>query len=54
MKIEFENKSYIEVAKSKSPNKMIITLAAREQNGKSVIAHSVEITEEQFKELIRV
>jgi hypothetical protein len=54
-KIQFEDKSYIEITKSTSPGKIILTIAARsEKNTAAVVAHSVEITEEQLKELTKL
>ena len=54
MKLQFDDKSYIEFTKS-SVGKVIITIAARsEQNSTIIIAHSVEITEEQLKELTQL
>ena len=55
MKIQFENKSYVEISKSTNPGKILITIAARDpEKPLSTIANSVEITEEQFKQLIQL
>jgi hypothetical protein len=55
MKIEFENKSYIEIIKSPTPGKIIITIVARDHSSPlATIANSVELTEEQFKGLIQL
>jgi hypothetical protein len=54
-KIEFENKSYIEITKSQNPGKIIISIVAKDPNNHlSTIANSVELTEEQFKQLIQL
>lgn len=52
-KIQFEDKSYIEVQKSQEPGKVIITIRANDANNllKKII-NSVEITTEQFQQLI--
>ena len=54
MKIEFDDKSYIECRKSDSSSgKVIITICARDQsNVLKKISNSVEITESQFEQLI--
>lgn len=55
MKITFEDKSYIEVVKSPDPTKVIITIAAKDGvNHLSTIANSIEITMEQFSELMKI
>ena len=54
-KIEFENRSYIEVIKSPTQGKIVITIVVRDHtNPLSTIANSVEITEEQFKGLMLI
>lgn len=55
MKIEFEDKSYIEIIKSPNPGKVMITIVARDhEKPLATIANSVEITEEQFKQIIQI
>jgi hypothetical protein len=55
MKITFENNSYVEIAKSQTPGKVMITIVSKDRDNKlSATASSVEITEEQFQELIKV
>jgi copper(I)-binding protein len=55
VKIHFEDKSYVEVVKSSTPGKVFITIAARDAKDTSIIvAHSVEITEQEFQELIKL
>jgi hypothetical protein len=49
MKISFEDKSYIDISKSVS-GKIIIVIAAKD--GNSMISNSVELTKEQFAELV--
>jgi len=52
MKIEFEDKSYIEIIKSPNPNKIIVSISARDhQNSLKKITNTVEITSDQLKEL---
>jgi nitrate reductase NapAB chaperone NapD len=53
MKIEFEDKSYIECRKSDSAGKILIIISAKDQgNNLKKTTNIVEITTEQFKELI--
>ena len=53
MKIIFDNKSYIEIAKSVSSDKIVISIVATDPSKPlATIANSVELTEEQFKQLI--
>ncbi len=55
MKILFENQSYIEVAKSHTPGKIIITIAAKNnEKPLETIANSVELSEEQFNNLVKI
>jgi hypothetical protein len=52
MKIEFEDKSYIECTNAEHPGKIIITISARDhQNNLKKITNAVELTMEQFKQL---
>ena len=52
MKIQFDDKSYIEICKSTEPGKIFITIAAKSpNNSNSLISNSVELTQEQFKQL---
>ena len=54
MKITFEDKSYIEIVKSIN-GKIIISIVARESvESLTTIASSVELTLEQFSELIKI
>lgn len=53
MKIEFNDKSYIECRKSDYPGKIIILISAKSQdNPLKKITNAVEITAEEFKKLI--
>jgi hypothetical protein len=53
MRIQFEDKSYIEVLKGQD-GKVIITIVAREdKDSLSVIANSVQLTIEQFDQLVK-
>jgi len=55
MKIQFKDHSYIEVSKSSSPNKIIITIVARDvKKPLETIANSVELTTDQFNQLIQI
>jgi hypothetical protein len=55
MKITFDDKSYAEIKQSTTANKIILTIGARdgEKNTISII-NSVELTQEQFAELIKL
>lgn len=53
MKIEFDDKSYIEVNKSDNPGKIVIAISAKDhENPLKRITNAVEITTEQFKKLV--
>jgi hypothetical protein len=53
MKLTFEDKSYIEICNSNTPNKIMITIvASNKEDLKETIANSVEITKEEFNKLI--
>ena len=53
MKITFEDKSYIECAKSDNPGKVFITISAKDRSDPlKKITNAVEITTEEFKNLI--
>jgi hypothetical protein len=52
MKIQFDDKSYIECKKSDNPDKIIIIISAKDQlNNLKKITNAVEITKEEFKRL---
>jgi hypothetical protein len=52
MKITFEDKSYIEIIKSTTPNKLMLTVAAKDGK-ETLIATTVELTTEQFAQLTK-
>ncbi len=53
MRITFEDKSYIEIERSKSSSKIIISISAKDyDNPNTTIINSVEINDKEFKELI--
>lgn len=53
MKITFDDNSYLEIKKSNNENKLYIIISARDsENFKKKITNCVEITIEQFKELV--
>lgn len=53
MKIQFDDKSYIEVRKSDNPGKIIITISAKDyDNPLKKITNAVEITISEFQQLI--
>jgi len=53
MRIEFNDKSYIECRKSDNPGKIFIIISAKDhENPLKKITNAVEIDESQFKELI--
>jgi hypothetical protein len=55
MRIQFSDHSYIEVSKSSSPNKIMITIVAKNNNKPlEIIANSVELTTDQFHQLIQI
>lgn len=55
MKIVFEDKSYIDCVKSDNPGKIIITISAKDHNDPlKKITNAVEITTEEFKQLINI
>jgi hypothetical protein len=52
MKIEFEDKSYLEIIKSKDPDKIFIIIQAKDHNNAlKKITNTVEITLDQFKKI---
>ncbi len=53
MKIEFEDKSYIECHKSDNPGKIVISISAKDhENPLKKITNAVELTTEQFRKLV--
>lgn len=53
MKIEFDDKSFIECKKSDTSDKIIILIQAKDYlNPLKKIINTVELTQEQFKQLI--
>lgn len=53
-KIVFDDKSYIEISKSDTPNKVFITIAAKSaDDSHKLIANCVELTNEQLLSLVR-
>ncbi len=53
MKIQFEDKSYIECKKSDTPGKITVMISAKDhQNPLVKITNTVELTPEEFKRLI--
>jgi hypothetical protein len=53
MKIIFEDKSFVECAKSNTPGKVVITISAKDGTDPlRKITNAVEITEEEFQRLI--
>lgn len=53
MKIEFEDKSFIECKKSDTSDKIIILIQAKDQNNNlKKITNMVELSFEEFKNLI--
>lgn len=54
MKVVFDDKSYIEIVKSNHPGKFLITIAAKDgKDPLTTIANSVELTTEQFNQLVK-
>lgn len=53
MKITFEDQSYIEIVKSDNPGHILITIQARDHENKlKKITNCVEVSEEEFKQLV--
>jgi len=53
MKIEFNDKSYVECKMSNNPGKIVIVISAKDyENPLKKITNAVEIEESQFKQLI--
>ena len=53
MKIEFDDHSYIECKKSNEPDKIILTICAKDHSDKlKKVSNSVEITIDEFNKLI--
>jgi hypothetical protein len=55
MKITFDDKSFAEIKKSHTSDKIIFTIGALDGQSKRVsIINSVELTQEQFDQLIKL
>ena len=55
MKITFEDKSFAEIKRSITNDKIILTIGALDGQSKRVsIINSVELTQEQFDDLIKL
>jgi nitrate reductase NapAB chaperone NapD len=53
MRLDFDDKSYVECRKSDNPGKVIITISAKDyENPLKKITNAVEITAEEFKKMI--
>ena len=53
MRIDFEDKSYIECQKSDHPGKVLVVISAKDlESPLKRIVNTVELTAEQFKSLI--
>lgn len=53
MRIEFDDKSYVECRKSDQPGKVIISISAKDhENPLKKITNAVELTAEEFKKLV--
>lgn len=53
MRITFEDKSFIEIQKSKSPGKVMVVIGARDPvDALKNVINSVEITRGQLQELV--
>lgn len=54
MKLVFTDKSYIEVSKSGTPNKVFLTVAAKSaEDSHKLIVNCVELTNEEMLALLR-
>lgn len=53
MRVDFDDKSYIECQKSNHPGKILVVISAKDhENPLKRIVNTVELTTEQFKSLI--
>jgi hypothetical protein len=53
MRIQFEDKSFIECRKSDTPGKIILIISAKDNdNARKKITNAVEVTLEEFQKLI--
>lgn len=53
MKVEFEDKSYLEITQDKDPKKALIAMVARDQNDKdNVVMISMDVDINTLKEMI--
>ena len=53
MKITFNDKSFIDISKSDNPGKIVVSISAKDGlDPLRKITNAVEITVEQFKELV--
>jgi len=53
MKIEFEDKGYIEIQNSKNFSKIFISIASRQKDNKlELIVNTVELDKKQFESLV--
>ena len=53
MKIQFDDKSYIECRRSDNPGKILLIISAKDGgNSLKKITNAVELTGEEFKQLI--
>ena len=54
MKLTFEDRSYIEITKSSSPDKIFLTVAAKSvDDSHKLIVNCVELTKEELLSLIK-
>ena len=54
MKINFDDKSYIEIVKSVNSDKFFISIAAKSKdNQNSLVVNSVELTKEQVEAFLK-
>ena len=53
MKIQFEDKSYVEIKKTSSGDKILVIIQAKDHNNdRKNITNAVELSIEEFKKLI--
>jgi mevalonate pyrophosphate decarboxylase len=53
MKLQFEDKSFIECRKSDTPDKIVLIISAKDNdNSRKKITNACEITKEEFQKLI--
>lgn len=54
VKIEFTDRSYIEITKSNTPNKVFVAVAAKSvDNAQKLVVNCIELTQEELLKLFK-